>query len=162
MASDLKGVYAAAGQLHNYFDTLTPVDLWRGQKRENLKAGLRPMHPDLLGFTRRDGTVRLADVKTYRAEDGELMVAGCRCVAGGGDYRGVSTFDVLPNLSPKFAYFKLAAGAKIPKGLAVTKDNFSRQQGGYHYTIAPKDTMTFSLFLVWLAELEAVLTRVGE
>ena len=58
MADELKAIYEKAGKIDRYFEDKTPVDLWRGQKRSNIKKGMTPMHPDLEGFTRKDGTVR--------------------------------------------------------------------------------------------------------
>jgi hypothetical protein len=47
---------------------------------------------------RTSGFVRLARefARKQWESDGVTMVRGCRCVSGEGDYRGVSTFDVMP------------------------------------------------------------------
>lgn len=161
MTDQLEEIYKKSGKLDRYFDRETPVELWRGQKRDNLKSGMTPMHPDLFGFTRKDGLVRFPDVKVFEREsDGVKMVKGCRCMAG--EYRGVSTADVNPMLGPAFEYFLIPQGTEIPKGLAVTKDSYNRRIGGHHYTVAPKDDMPLSLFLVWLQAIESKLKKVKD
>ncbi len=162
MSNVLKDIYKSKGKLENYFDDKTPVDLWRGQKRDLIKKKRGALYPELDGFTRGDGTFRIPDVEVFKREsDGVTMVRGCRCVAGEGDYRGVSTFDVMPDLGKSFMYFRIPGGTAIPEALAVTKDTFNRRFGGYHYTVAPKDDMPLSLFLVWLGAIEASLKAEG-
>ena len=162
MSNVLKDLYKSKGKLENYFDVKTPVDLWRGQKRDLIKKKRGALYPELTGFTRGDGTFRIPDVEVFEREsDGVTMVRGCRCVAGDGDYRGVSTFDVMPDLGKSFMYFRIPGGTEIPEALAVTKDTFNRRFGGYHYTVAPKDDMPLSLFLVWLGAIEASLKAEG-
>jgi hypothetical protein len=162
MSDQLRELYQAKGKLENYFDDATPVDLWRGQKQALIKQRRGALYPELAGFPRRDGTFRIPDIQTFtRDSDGAIMVRGCRCVAGEGDYRGVSTFDVRPDLGKSFSYFQIPGGTLIPEALAVTKDAFNRRFGGYHYTVAPKDDMPLSLFLVWLGAIEASMKAEG-
>jgi hypothetical protein len=90
------------------------------------------------------------------------MLGGAwRCLVGDGDHRGVSAFDVMPDLGKSFMYFRIPGGTAIPEALAVTKDTFNRRFGGYHYTVTPKDDMPLSLFLVWLGAIEASLKAEG-
>ena len=160
MADELKAIYEKAGKIDRYFEDKTPVDLWRGQKRSNIKKGMTPMHPDLEGFTRKDGTVRQPDVKIYlREHDGATMVKGCCGIHG--DYRGVSTFGSLPQLGAGFEYYSIPKDTEIPNGLAVTKDEYNRRFGSYHYTFAPTNDMPLSLFLVWLKVVEENMNKVG-
>jgi hypothetical protein len=66
------------------------------------------------------------------------------------------TNKVLP-----FDWFVITADTRIPEGLAVTRDADSTKQGAVHYTVAPKDDMTLSLYLVQLHALgkDAVASR---
>ena len=139
------------------------------------------MQPTLIGFYRRE-TPRLPDVlvtndkgKSPQFRDDartalvvddakgsqtaeilrdadKLMVKGCRTVSG--DFRGVSVFDRTNTRLP-FDWFKLAKGTKLPDALACTRDGALESASPVHYTIAPKDDMSLSLFLQHLKSLAA-------
>src|SRR4051812_9939632 len=130
------------------------------------------MQPTLIGFYRRE-TPRLPDVLL---EDGKgkspqfrddarqalvvddskgtatadvlrnadkYMVKGCRTMSG--DYRGVSVFD-RKNTRLPFDWFKIPQGTALPEPLACTRDGALESSSAVHYTIAPKDDMSLSLF----------------
>lgn len=147
---ELKEVYKREGLLRRYFDVTTPCDLYRGQSGGEAKQGLTILHPDP-GFTRRDGTVRLPDVRVEE-RDGKKFVLGCRSTRG--DYRGISTFDRKNPVLSGFRWHKLPKQTEIPAPLAVTQDSEFKDLAN-HFTIAPKDDMTLELFLVWLNALNA-------
>ena len=145
MSDDLKNIYQAAGRLAYYFDGTVPRDLFRGQSRTEGKQGLPVLHPNP-GFKRRDGSVRLPDVRIVE-RDGRQFVLGCRCIHG--DYRGVSTFDRKNTALRGFRWFKLPKGTDIPEAIAITQDSDFTDRPN-HFTVAPKDDMPLELFLVWL------------
>jgi hypothetical protein len=150
----LKKIYEAEGKLKYFFDDKVPRDLFRRQKRSEAKKGVPALHPDLVGFTRKDGSQRLPDVEVI---DG--MVQGCRCTKG--DYRGISLSDMKQDL-PGMKWYKLPGlphkEIEIPAALAITQDGDQKGKPN-HYTIAPKDNMPLPLFLVWLNALERHLTE---
>ena len=152
MSNELKKLYQAAGKLKYYFDERTPCDLYRGQSRKEKKEGLPILYPNP-GFPRRDGTVRLPDVK-IEERAGVKWVKGCRCIHG--DFRGISTFD-RPNPSLMgFDWFLLKKETPIPEALAITQDSDIPGKTN-HYTIAPKDDMTLDLFQIWLNALSKAM-----
>lgn len=53
----------------------------------------------------------------------KYVVQGCRITKG--DYRGVSTFDVINPRARGVEWFCIEADTKIPPGLAVTQDGVS-------------------------------------
>ncbi|WEN15108.1 hypothetical protein PY254_00025 [Rhodanobacter sp. AS-Z3] len=139
MSDELRRIYTEAGKADRFWETATPVDLWRAQKNTDYQAGIDALSPHLGNET------RVADVKIVD-RDGKRVVLGCRCIKG--DFRGVSTFDMKVTWfgSRTTKHFKIPAGTAIPPGIAVTKDH-KNAQGAYHYTIAPKDDMPLALFL---------------
>lgn len=147
MSDELREVYAKAGLPDRYFDVTTPCDLYRGQTAKDNAANYLPMYPNL-GFTRDNGTVRIADVR-IDMRNGKKVVLGCRTVSG--DYRGVSTFDARAPIRG-LRWFRLPAGTRIPEALAITQDSSFKDKPN-HYTVAPKDDMPYELFLVWLRQL---------
>lgn len=102
MSEDLKNRYQGAGRLAYYFDSTVPRDLFRGQSRTERKQGLPVLYPNP-GFKRRDGSVRLPDVRIVE-RDGQKFVLSCRCIHG--DYRGVSTFDRKNTALGGFRWFR--------------------------------------------------------
>jgi hypothetical protein len=80
----------------------------------------------------------------------KYIVKGCRTTKG--DYRGVSTFDMINPRARDVEWFYIQADTKIPPGLAVTKDGDKRPGEALHYTVAPKDNMSFPLFLQHLGK----------
>jgi hypothetical protein len=175
--NELRDVYTAANKSGRFFDTTTPVVLFRGIKRGS-SAGL--MQPTLIGFHLKKGP-RKPDVlfrdgqgKTPQYEGGDInraialdesgdltrhilanagdyVVQGCRTIKG--DHRGMSLFDkVNPVLS--FKWYRIPANSKIPPGIALTRDaDAVHSELPIHYTAAPKDNMTLALFLQHLKEL---------
>ena len=139
MSDELKNIYSMAGLSDRFWDTLTPLELWRAQKNTDFKLDIMVLEPHPGNET------RLPDIKVVE-RDNQKFVLGCRCVKG--DFRGVSTFDMRVTWfgSRTTKHFVIPANTKIPLGIAVTKDH-KNAQGAYHYTIAPKDDMPLSLFL---------------
>ena len=71
-----------------------------------------------------------------------------------GKYRGVSTFHKTNTRLRNFDWFKIPEDTEIPKTLACTRDSILPESKinddtdpAVHYTIAPKDDMSLSLFL---------------
>lgn len=84
MSDELKKIYSEAGKADCYWDSATPVQLWRAQKKSEFDQGdmvLKP-HPG--------SETRLSDARVVE-RDNQQIVLGFRCTKG--DYRGVSTFD---------------------------------------------------------------------
>ena len=154
MTDQLKAIYAAAGKTDVFFDITVPIDLFRGQKKQDFLDGKDLFAPDMGGWTNREGKVRESDVATAEV-DGKLFVKGCRCVRG--SHRGISLGDRTPIFSrgKNWKRFRLPAGTSIPEVFAITRDAEHRAGPDLpiHYTLAPKDDMEFSLFLVWLRAL---------
>jgi hypothetical protein len=148
MSDVLKNLYRDANSLRYYFDDAVPRDLFRGRSKSEAKQGLPLLHPNP-GFTRKDGSVRLPDVKVVE-RDGRQVVLGCRCLAG--DYRGVSTFDRKNTKLGGFTWHRLPKDTPIPAALAITQDSDFSDRAN-HFTIAPKDDMPLELFQVWLNDL---------
>ena len=85
------------------------------------------------------------------ANAGDYVVQGCRTIHG--EHRGLSVFDKMNPRLP-FTWFRIPAGAKIPPGIALTRDSDDEHsEDAIHYTVAPKDDMPLSLFLQHLKEL---------
>jgi hypothetical protein len=147
VSDDLRKIYEAAGRVAYFFEETVPRDLYRGQSRTDEKAGTPLLAPNP-GFKRRDGSVRLPDVKIEDV-NGTPTVRGCRAVRG--DFRGVSVFDK-PTAMRGFRWFRLPQGVKIPAALAITQDG-DLSSDSTHFTIAPKDDMPAALFAVWLKAL---------
>lgn len=186
MSDELKKVYEKAGKLDRFFESTTPIDLFRGQKQED---PFDLMQPTLIGWVTSAGRPRKPDVllnddsgrsPQFRngRPDGELVqeskdkpttaqlvsdasayvVKGCRTVRG--DFRGVSVFDQANKQLRGFDWFKLPANTQIPPGLAVTNDADRPRPGeAIHYTIAPKDDMPLSLFLQHLKAFAAAARK---
>ena len=84
----------------------------------------------------------------------QYIVKGCRTMSG--EHRGVSVFDKKNAALKNFDWFKIPAGTDIPEGLAVTRDaSYTVSAKPIHYTLAPKDDMTLSLFLQQLRSMAA-------
>lgn len=87
---------------------------------------------------------------------GDYMVKGCRSTRAGDPHRGLSLFDKTNDGLRGFEWYVIGADATIPKGLAVLRDAKPRKSpkdSPIHYTVAPKDDMPLSLFLVQLRTL---------
>lgn len=161
MTDQLKDIYVAAGKADAFFDVAVPVDLFRGQKKQDFLDGKDLFAPDMGGWVNRDGKVREPDVKTAMV-DGKLLVKGCRCIHG--SHRGISMGDRTPVFArgKSWRRFRLPAGTPLPEALAITRDA-ERRVGTdipIHYTLAPKDDMEFGLFLVWLRALATHATEI--
>lgn len=187
MSDDLKNLYKSHGKLHNFYETDTPVELFRGAKDDQkfplmtptligwkVKLGARP--PDVLVQDSSGMSPQYAGGKfpgemleedkqksvTARilADASGYVVKGCRAVDKSVRHRGVSVFDATRSFKG-FTWYRIPAGTPIPPGLAVTKDEDFRKNGeAIHYTIAPKDDMPLSLFLQHLKGFEAVASKV--
>lgn len=154
MSDALRKIYEQQNRLPYYFDKTVPIDLFRGQSRDEAKKDLPIIYPNP-GFVRANGKVRIADVMITTI-DGKQFVKGCRTTAG--EYRGISTFDKMREF-PGFKWYKLPAGTKIPEALAITQDSAKPNESN-HYTIAPKDDMTLELFQTWLNVLNLALVAI--
>jgi len=75
----------------------------------------------------------------------QYIVKGCRTMDG--DYRGLSLFNAC-NFKLPFDWFLIKENTDIAKGLAVIRD--ADVTGMVHYTVAPKDDMPLSLYIVQL------------
>jgi hypothetical protein len=182
---DLKKIYAQEGKLHNFFDSLTPTDLYRGRKTGLTMPFLQPTMigwptqtdwrpPDVLAQDDQGKSPQYADgnpAKEPLTEDRQKMpltssiianadkyiVKGCRTSRANDRHRGVSTFDQMNPRLKSHVWMKLPADTEIPPGLAVTRDEKPGAPSGtpVHHTIAPKDDMPLALFLQYLKVLEA-------
>ena len=86
-----------------------------------------------------------------------------------GHHRGMSVFDKA-DLRLPFTWYRIPANTKIPKSLAVTRDEDwtppaktseeEAQRDPVHYTVAPKDDMPLSLFLQHLREMAVDIEKV--
>lgn len=187
MSDDLKNLYKASGKLHNFYETETPVPLFRGMKDDQkfplmtpvlvgwkTKTGPRP--PDVMVQDKDGATPQYVGGKypapiaeedkqkslTVRilADASGFVVKGCRSTRKSDHHRGVSVFDATRAFKD-FSWFRIPAGTPIPPALAVTKDaDVSNNGEPIHYTIAPKDDMPLSLFLQHLKGFEAVASKV--
>lgn len=180
MSDELRKVYEGHGALDRYFDDTTPVDLFRGRRGGDSTdlmqptligwyARLEPRHPDVKLVTAEgdtpqyvngdhaqlvtEGRAKPVTADIIRRAD-QYVVKGCRTMSG--DHRGVSVFDKKNTRLRDFEWHKLPSGTQIPAGLAVTRDaTFKVSANPIHYTVAPKDDMTLSLFLQQLKVLAA-------
>lgn len=180
MSDALKKKYEEKGLLANFFETTVPTNLYR---RRNIGDKTSIMQPTLIGFGPDDrprppdiyltddsgaspqynaqGMVRETNSKPLTkqliAEAPKYTVQGCRDTEG--DFRGVSTFDMLNPKAKGVEWFYIPEGTEIPPGLAVTRDGIKLSGRPLHHTIAPKNNMPFTLFLQHLKGFEAVLKK---
>ena len=187
MSDELRNIYEAARKLGRFFETTTPVALFRGKKADD---PFDMMYPTLIGWMKGNGEVRVPDVllndasgqspqyqggrpggrlveepknkpRTAQivADASTYVVKGCRTIKG--DHRGVSVFDMANKALPNFEWFRIRPNTTIPPGLAVTRDVDTPRQGQVtHYTIAPKDDMPLPLFLQHLKGLAAAAEKI--
>jgi hypothetical protein len=154
----LKELYARTGLADRYYDKATPAELWRAQSPKDFKKEVFILTPHP-GYTRKDGEIRLPDVKVEE-RDGKQWVLGCQCVYGAGDYRGISVFDERATwLGVNWVNYRLPKGTPIPENLAITKDRYQPRYGATHYTIAPKNDMPLELFIQSLKVVAAKAVR---
>lgn len=181
MSDELKTVYDIANKSDRFFDKITPVDLFRGKKKDDTfdllqptligwMTHVEPRLPDILVHDSRGvspqyhgGQAGGAIVTEPRSKPttaqiisdaSAYVVKGCRTIRG--DHRGVSVFDMANTALSNFDWFKLPANTPIPDSLAVTRDADRARPGKpTHYTIAPKDDMPLSLFLQHLKGMAA-------
>ncbi len=180
MSDDLKNIYKGAGALDRYFDEKTPVELFRGQKI-GAKGDFmtptiigwystqgKPRRPDILVNDQKGGTpqyinfaenqlategkdLRLTEEILRNAD--QYIVKGCRTMSG--HHRGVSVFDK-KNVRLKFDWYLIPAHSTLPPAIAVTRDDvLLSKPDPIHYTLAPKDDMSLSLFLQYLRSIGA-------
>ena len=183
MSDELKKVYEAEDAIDRYYDEKIPRDLFRGRKKGlsvdimqpmilgfyrrteprlpdvhlHNEAGKSPQFKDetesMLVIDDKHGTLT-ADIV---GQADKYMVRGCRTLSG--NYRGVSVFDRKNTGLRNFDWFKIPKDTELPPSLACTRDrNVPEEQVSHskiavHYTIAPKDDMTLSLFLQALKSL---------
>ena len=187
MSDDLKNIYEAAGKSDRFFDSTTPIDLFRGQKTGDpfdllqptligwvVQSSGRPRDPDVLltdasgrSPQYKDGHPESELVTEPRSKPttaqlvsdaSAYVVKGCRTLNG--NFRGVSVFDKANNRLGGFDWFRIPSNTQIPPGLAVTRDGDRARPGeSLHYTIAPKDDMPLSLFLQHLKGFSAVAKK---
>ena len=118
--------------------------------------GVSPQHEsDGKTILREPGSKPLT--KQILADASKYTVKGCRATAG--PYRGVSVFDQANSGNVKHEWFCIPDGTEIPPALAVTREGVKTPGKPQHYTIAPKDDMSFTLFLQHLKGFEAVLKK---
>ncbi|WP_338847508.1 hypothetical protein V8J88_02210 [Massilia sp. W12] len=161
MASNLmQKAYENAGELHFFFDKVFPIDLWRGQKEKDYKAGVFPLQPVtekielIIGNKKR---VRLPDVEVFE-KNGMPWIKGCRSTKKGKQHWGVSLFDKPPSFAKNdWRNFKIPQDTPIPESIAVTQDGDSAEREN-HYSICPKDDMPLSLFIQHLKEIAIHMT----
>jgi hypothetical protein len=182
MSDDMKKLYKEKGLLANFFETATPVNLYRrrnvGDKTPIMQPTVigfgpadEPRRPDIFLTDERDASPQHeADATTILREPGskpltkqiiagasKYTVKGCRATAG--PYRGVSVFDQANSVTAKHEWFCIPDGTEIPPALAVTREGVKTPGKPQHYTIAPKDDMPFTLFLQHLKGFEAILKK---
>ena len=182
MSDILKKIYSESKIADRFYEGVTPCKLYRGLKKGS-KIGL--MTPTIIGFYKRNEPrppdVLILDegnVSPQYTEFGELItesqakpltreildnadkytVKGCRCTRG--NHRGLSLFNGY-NYKLPFEWYLIEENTDIPEGLAITRDAPHSNQGITHYTVAPKDDMPLSLYLVQLNALgkNALLIR---
>jgi hypothetical protein len=156
---DLKRLYEREGKLHNFFESRTPADLFRGRRIGqsspflqptlfgwNTGAGMRA--PDILvedslrvspqyqgGDINADLVVEPRDAQPLTASmvanADNYIVKGCRTTKPG-RHRGVSTFDQINPRLRNHDWIRIPEGTGIPPGLAVTRDEDLRgsRRGG--------------------------------
>jgi hypothetical protein len=180
MSDALRKVYEQEGQLANFFEKTVPTDLFR---RRNVGDKTPIMQPTIIGFGKDDrprppdimlrdergdtpqynagGMVRESNSKPVTkqliSDASKYVVQGCRTTKG--DFRGVSTFDMMNPRAKGVEWFYIPEGTEIPPGLAITRDGRKTPGQSLHHTIAPKDNMPFPLFLQHLKGFEAALKK---
>ena len=155
ISNELREIYEKAGLIHRFFETKTPLDLYRAQSFKDEEAGRDLIYPHP-GYKPKNGPPRLPDVEEFK-QGNETFVRGCRTIKG--DYRGVSMFD---RVNPRFKggkWYRLPKDTEIPPALAVLQDGELDPNRETHFTIAPKDNMPKALFQVWLNALGAKLVK---
>ncbi len=182
---DLKKIYAKEGKLHNFFDDLTPADLYRGRRTGLTIPFLQPTiigwptqtdwrPPDVLTQDAHgkspqytsghpanepltEDRIKMPLTAEIIANADKYIVKGCRTTRANDRHRGVSTFDQMNPRLKNHDWMKLPVNTEIPPGLAVTRDEKpgAPSAAPVHHTIAPKDDMPLSLFLQYLKAMEA-------
>ena len=149
MTKVLKDIYIEAGQLDRFFEGVVPVDLYRAKRREGRSAF------DFVeeAFVLSNGRPRPADITIRLVGDVKWVFIQDRP-------RGISTFDksgVPPGKA--WEYYLIPAGAELPEGLAITKDEYNNHFGATHYTIAPAHDMPLERFKFLLSVFSRSLVR---
>ncbi len=179
MSDELRNIYKGAGALDRYFESKTPVDLFRGQKIGaqgdfmlptiiGWYSKQVPRRPDILINDQSGGTPQYENMDSGQlATEGkelkltaeilcnadQYVVKGCRTMIG--HHRGVSVFDK-KNPRLRFDWYIIPANSKLPEALAVTRDDVKTSKPDpIHYTIAPKDDVPLPLFLQYLRSIGA-------
>jgi len=138
----LRDILIARKRVEDYFDGSVPTNLWRAFNTRNQNT--QPMDLIEKGFYKSNGEFREADIKITPV-NGESWVLVQHYPGG------LSTFDKSKVFTGKaWEYFRIAAGTKLPEGLAVVKDRFNAIYGATHYTLAPARDMKLSEFKLLL------------
>lgn len=129
----LKEVFISLNELERYYDGLVPVNLWRGL---NVKRNVGLFDLIEKPFKMSNGRTRKPDISI---ENGWVKVKHWP--------RGISTFDApgVPQ-GKDWVHYKIAAGTKLPDGLAIVQDSFNESFQATHYTIAPAYDMPVATF----------------
>lgn len=149
----LKNIYQAEGLSKCYFDGLTPVNLYREQKKDKFTDLENILRPELEGWPTKDGGFREPDVEVFKGPNVGLFVRRCMGAASKVEhYRGVSIGTQPRRIALRSSWlaFKIPAGTEIPQPLAITRDHEKPGRDGIHYTVAPKYDMPLGTFLEWL------------
>ena len=133
----LKNIFISMDELERYYEGSVPVNLWRGL---NVKRSSGLFDLIQTPFKMSNGRVRKPDITI---ENGWVRVKHWP--------RGISTFDKpgIPQ-GKDWVHYKIPAGAKLPRGLAIVKDSYNDTVMATHYTIAPAYDMPLSQFKLLL------------
>lgn len=148
-ATILKDVFISQGDLERYFEDYVPVNLWRGL---NVKKNVGLFDLVEKPFKMSNGIVRKLDINI---DNGWVRVKDWP--------RGVSTFDRQGVPGGKdWAHYRIPAGTKLPKGIAIVKDSYNESFQATHYTIAPAHDMLLNSFKMLLNELAKNAIKVAK
>ncbi|HVK56744.1 MAG TPA: hypothetical protein VM532_17170 [Burkholderiales bacterium] len=146
----LKDLLLQQGQIDRYYEGQIPVHLWRALNCKKSSALFDFVEESyILG----NGRPRPADIKI-------MVRGGTKWVSVSQRPRGVSTFDApgVPE-GKDWRYYRIPAGAVLPHGLAVVRDEYNSRFGATHYTIAPAFDMPLAQFKFLLSRLAAAAIK---
>jgi len=77
--------------------------------------------------------------------------------------RGISTFDKpgVPR-GKDWVHYKIPAGTRLPKGLAIVQDSYNETFAATHYTIAPAYDMPVGEFRMLLKNFAAEVEKIAQ
>ena len=178
MTDELRRVYEGAGALDRFYEGALPMPLFRGRRTGHTTELMQPVIigwitargprvPDVLlsdernvspQYTTGDSPSIVTEGKAKPltadiiAHADQYVVKGCRTMRG--DHRGVSLFDKTNPRLGNLDWYKIPAGFGLPDAIAVTRDSSRKESTEpIHYTVAPKDAMSLSLFLQYMKAL---------